>query len=402
MDMKKGSRIDRRRHPACDRTHRRSRAHRNAGFKSIFTRRRAGIAVSGAVIALICTMALYAKVHAQAMPGTMTVPGTPPETTAAGGAAPTAPESVGPHVSYTSSPLATNPANPSVKLQASPVGRQEAPDVIVSPTATKMLEHTPPAPNVVLHQWSFTRELPEESLFSQAYMRTREEQAHSISLKEALYIALKNNPAVAAASLEPVLSLQGVRGSWAVFDPDLTGQAGEQKTVTPTTSSLQTGGAKAFVQKSYIWNFAINKTLATTNGTLGATFTNNWFDTNSAFSSVNPAYTPAITLSLSQPLLRNFGNQFATINVRIAESNQKQAQYDYEQQLNDFVLKVGTDLLERCPRRRKFTGGEQGTGGGARPGAPEYDQRQGRSAGASVSEGSAVRRGHRSVQCLSG
>jgi outer membrane protein len=47
--------------------------------------------------------------------------------------------------------------------------------------------------------------------------------------------------------------------------------------------------------------------------------------------------------SLNQPLLRNFGNQFATINVRIAESNQKQAQFNYEGQLNDFVLKVGSD-----------------------------------------------------------
>ena len=97
------------------------------------------------------------------------------------------------------------------------------------------------------------------------------------------------------------------------------------------------------MQKEYIWNFAINKTLATTNGTLGVNFTNNYFSTNSAFASVNPAYTPAIELSLNQPLLRNFGNQFATINVRIAESNQKAAQYSYEQQLNDFVLKVGSD-----------------------------------------------------------
>jgi outer membrane protein TolC len=215
--------------------------------------------------------------------------------------------------------------------------------VVVSPSETNTLEYTPPAPNVVLHQWSLTRELPEESLFSQAYMQTRDENTRSISLKEALYIALRNNPAVAAASFDPVLSLQGVRGSWAVFDPDLTSQLGEQKTVTPTTSSLQTGGSKAFVQKEYVWDFAINKTLASTNGTLGATFTNSYFSTNSAFASVNPAYTPAITLSLNQPLLRNFGNQFATINVRIAESNQKQAQFNYEQVLNDFVLKVGSD-----------------------------------------------------------
>jgi outer membrane protein len=345
MDIKSSSTTCRR-HSASKRAHRHSGAYRSIGFKSLFNPRSRGVAVSGTALALVCMLGLYAKVHAQAMPGTMTVPGTPlyPQVPPpAAGVAPTAPETVGPHVSYTSNPLVTNAANPSVKLQASPIGRQESPEVVASPTTIKTLEHTPPAPDVVLHQWSFTRELPEESFFSQAYMRTRDENVRSLSLKEALYLALRNNPAVAAATLGPVLSLQGVRGSWAVFDPDMTGQVGQQKTVTPTTSVLETPGTKSYVQKSYIWNFAINKTLATTNGTLGATFTNNWYDTNSFFSAVNPAYTPALNLSLNQPFLRNFGNQFATINVRIAEYNQKQTQYNYEQQLNDFVLKVGTD-----------------------------------------------------------
>jgi len=279
---------------------------------------------------------------------TMTVPGTayPPSTGSPAtsmGAPPLAPESVGPHISYTSNPLSSNPTTPSVELKASPIGKQQSPDVVVEPSETRKLEHTPQIPDIMAHQWSLTSEVPGENIFSDEYMRTRDSNTRSISLKETLYLALKNNPAVAAASLDPVISLQGVRGSWAVFDPDLTGQTGVQKIVSPTTSSLQTGGAESFVQKEYIWNFAINKTLATTNGTLGVNFTNNYFSTNSAFASVNPAYTPAIELSLNQPLLRNFGNQFATINVRIAESNQKEAQYSYEQQLNDFVLKVGSD-----------------------------------------------------------
>ena len=312
-----------------------------------FVCRSAGI--WGLALGLACLLAISAQVRAQTMSGsTMTAPGTayPPSAgSPAGsmGAPPLAPETVGPHISYTSNPLSSNPTTPSVKLKASPIGKQQSPDVVVTPLETRELEHTSQIPDIVLHQWSLTSEVPGENIFSDEYMRTRDSNTRSISLKETLYLALKNNPAVAAASLDPVISLQGVRGSWAVFDPDLTGQIGEQKIVTPTTSSLQTGGAESFVQKEYIWNFAINKTLATTNGTLGVNFTNNYFSTNSAFASVNPAYTPAIELSLNQPLLRNFGNQFATINVRIAESNQKAAQYSYEQQLNDFVLKVGSD-----------------------------------------------------------
>jgi outer membrane protein TolC len=350
MDTKKSSRTQRRRDRASYRAPWRSRIERDIGLKSFFSP--PAVAIFGASLTLTFMLAMHAKVHAQAMPGTMTVPGTPAYPPAAApaigappamGAAPVAPETVGPHASYSANPLLSNQANPSVKLKASPIGKQELPDVVVSPSETKTLEHTPPAPNVVVDQWSLTRELPEESIFSQAYMETRDENVRSISLKESLYLALRNNPGIVAFSLDPVLSLQGVRGSWAVFDPDFTSQAGEQKTVTPTTSSLQTGGAKAFVQKSYVWDFAINKTLATTNGTLGATFINSYSGNNSAFAGVNPAYVPGLTLSLNQPLLRNFGNQFATINVRIAESSQKQSQFNYEQQLNDFVLRVGTD-----------------------------------------------------------
>jgi outer membrane protein TolC len=356
MKMKIRSRTCRRRHPAAEYRNRLARS-LCAFVPDSLLSPRVGVVLMAGALAFTYVIALRGRVNAQAMPGTMTVPGTPatapgapaavpgaPPSSPLGpvtGVAPTAPETVGPHISYSANPLITNQGE--VKLKSTPVGKQETPDVVVSPSETNVLEHTPPAPDVVLHQWSFTREIPEESIFSRAYMLTRDQQARSISLKEALYLALRNNPGIVASSLEPVISLQGVRGSWAVFDPDLTGQLGEEKIDTPTTSSLQTGGAKTFVQKQYIWDFAVNKTLATTNGVLGATFTNNYFWSNSAFAGVNPAYSPALELSLDQPLLRNFGNQFATINVRIAESGQKQAQFNYEQQLNDFVLRVGTD-----------------------------------------------------------
>ncbi len=351
MTMRRGSKPQCKRHTASSAAHKRAAGHGIGRANFVCRRTR----ISGVALGLACLFSISTQVRAQSMSGsTMTMPGAayPPSAGSAGtsyppsigappavGAPPAAPVSVGPHVSYTSNPL----ANPTVKLNASPIGRQESPDVIVPPGETKKLEHTPQIPDIMLHQWSLTDEVPGENIFSYEYMKTRDSKTRSISLKEALYLALKNNPAVVSASLEPVISLQGVRGSWAVFDPDMTGQIGEQKDVTPTTSSLQTGGTKTYVQKEYIWNFAINKTLATTNGTLGASFTNDWYAVNSEFQSVNPSYTPAITLSLNQPLLRNFGNQFATINVRIAESNQKEAQYTYEQTLNDFVLRVGTD-----------------------------------------------------------
>ncbi|HLX37213.1 MAG TPA: TolC family protein, partial [Candidatus Binataceae bacterium] len=56
-----------------------------------------------------------------------------------------------------------------------------------------------------------------------------------------------------------------------------------------------------------------------------------------------PSYSPTLAVSISQPLLQNFGWQFATINVRVAESGQKQAQWTYAQSLQDFIQTVSGD-----------------------------------------------------------
>ena len=82
---------------------------------------------------------------------------------------------------------------------------------------------------------------------------------------------------------------------------------------------------------------------ALTNGTIGLTFNNERAYSNSSFASINPSYVPQLALSVSQPLLRNFGWNFATLNVRIAESSQKQSQWNMEQSIEDFVLRIGTD-----------------------------------------------------------
>ena len=119
------------------------------------------------------------------------------------------------------------------------------------------------------------REVPPESVISEGYIATGDRSARTVSLKEAIYLALRNNPNIQSAQLNPLLSLESVRQSEAAFDPDLTSKIDVEKTVTPSTSILQTGGATAYATKEYDWNFAANKLLSTTNGTLGLTFDNN-------------------------------------------------------------------------------------------------------------------------------
>ncbi len=244
--------------------------------------------------------------------------------------------------SYMPPPATSGP----IQLKGIPVGPQTPPLGSVPISAGNRFDGTGSVatlPNVFLKQWSLGREIPPESLISQEYLRTAELTAREMTLKEAIYIALRNNPQVKAVELNPVSAMETVRQSNGVFDPLLSSQIDVNKSSVPTSSILQTGGGAAFTQKYYDWNFGITKVLSSTNGTVGLVFDNERALSNSFFASINPTYTPTIAMSLSQPLLQNFGWKFATINVRIAESGQKQAQWQYEQSLMDFVQRVAAD-----------------------------------------------------------
>lgn len=197
-------------------------------------------------------------------------------------------------------------------------------------------------PGIFANQMSPTELVPPESIISQSYLRSRDDTVRGLSLKQSIYLALENNPNVKVFELDPLGSQEAVKIANGAFDPALTAESDIMKNVVPVSSPFQSVG-NAFTSKFYDWNFGLSKVSSVTNGTFSITFDNNRTYSNSIFASVNPAYTPQLALSVAQPLLRNFGWNFATIIVRISESSQKQSQWNMAQSLQDFVLQVGTD-----------------------------------------------------------
>jgi outer membrane protein len=230
--------------------------------------------------------------------------------------------------------------------QVIPVPEQPAPDLGAPASRPAPFEHGASVlslPETLLGQISPTERVAPESIISQSYLGSRDDTVRGLSLKQAIYIGLANNPNVKVAELDPLASEEGVEVANGAFDPALTAEGDIMKSVVPVTSPFQVQGSKAFTNKLYDWNFGLSKVSALTNGTLGFTFDNERAYSNSSFSSINPSYVPQLALSVSQPLLRNFGWDFATLDVRIAESSQKQSQWNMEQNVEDFVLRIGTD-----------------------------------------------------------
>jgi outer membrane protein len=236
---------------------------------------------------------------------------------------------------------------PSVSSQTAPTVLPPAlrPQVNIPEQATSRFEQNPvlSLPKVFVQQWWLGSAVPPEALISERYLRTQDMLARRLTLKEAVYIAIRNNPGLTAIQLDPIAAEESVKLANAAFDPDMTSQLDVSKSVVPVSSPFEVEGSKAYTTKNYDWNFAINKVSALTNGTLGITFDNNRLLSNSTFSAVNPSYTPLFEASLVQPLLRNFGWEFATLNVRLAESAQKTVQWNYGSSLNDFIQRIGND-----------------------------------------------------------
>jgi outer membrane protein TolC len=221
---------------------------------------------------------------------------------------------------------------------------QAPPKASTSKAKRAKYERRPGVGNVLVHQWtSVDHSLPAELQPNGGYLEQRDNNATSLTLKEAIYLAVRHNPGLKAEVLNPLAAEESVREANAEFDPLLSSRLDVAKEVSPSITNFSTVGAPAFSRKQYEWNFGVAKLSSLTNGTLFLGFDNDRLQSNARTWTVNPSYNPSITVSLTQPLLRNFGFDFATLNVSLAEHAQKESQYNLEQRLSDFVLQVASD-----------------------------------------------------------
>jgi outer membrane protein TolC len=149
--------------------------------------------------------------------------------------------------------------------------------------------------------------------FTSSAMAADNQKTISLSIGEAVEIALKNNLDLKIESYTPEikqLDLQKIYDGYGFsvgFRPSL------QNNVRKTSSSFLTGNtvSKDFSQ-SYDF-FATKKLLS--NGEISLNFDNGISSTNSTKTEINPAISPGLSLSFSQPILRNAWNGYRQVSI---------------------------------------------------------------------------------------
>ncbi len=158
-----------------------------------------------------------------------------------------------------------------------------------------------------------------------------------LGVDEAVERALKNNTDLAVEKFRPESSAQDVRSAQGAYDPFLTGRIDKNSRTDPPQNAF-TGGDKVS-NESWTWNFGASQLLKT-GGVFDVGFNNAKSTTDSIFTTFNPSYNSSLSLSLNQPLLKNFKIDGARQQLRVSKNNQAISDVQFRQTVINTVAGV--------------------------------------------------------------
>src|SRR6266496_3020153 len=158
-----------------------------------------------------------------------------------------------------------------------------------------------------------------------------------LSLDQAIVLALANNQDLNVTVDAPESTRFSLFQTQGIFDPLVTATLSRSHTEQPAPSQLV--GANVNTSDFTDARAQVSQ-LAPTGGTFALGFTGNKTTTNSTFSFINPSYSSSLTLSMNQPLLRNFGPRTTTWLIRIARNTRDSSYQDFVRSVQTTVNSV--------------------------------------------------------------
>ena len=186
-------------------------------------------------------------------------------------------------------------------------------------------------------QWSPYPLAP--SGFSLEFLRTADPEISAMTLKEAIFVGLKNNPGIEVERLEPFRAVEQTMIEKSIFDPTLNLEFHKDYTIDPHGTTTSTFFQPVQTNQNRDYNVSLRKFLRS-GAQLELSFLNNVFVGSLPNQVLRPQYRPHLGLSLTQPLLRDFGWGLTTIFVRIDENRESISLFGYEAKLAQLVQSI--------------------------------------------------------------
>jgi outer membrane protein TolC len=165
-----------------------------------------------------------------------------------------------------------------------------------------------------------------------------------LSLRDAIALALKGNLDITVEGFNPQLRQQDLTSQKAVYDPSAFLELDRVNNELPPTLNLLTG--QRVLSDLADFNVGLRQTLPT-GGTYELRF-NNQYNHNPQSGSSLPStgFISKFGITLTQPLLKNFGIEANETNIRIAENNSGISQEQLRLRVSNVVTSIKTGYYD--------------------------------------------------------
>ena len=158
-----------------------------------------------------------------------------------------------------------------------------------------------------------------------------------LSLKDAILRTLSNNVSIAVESFNSKVKKETIIESLSEFDATLGLELSTGRKTQQLASAFSSPNRMANDNDN--WDLSLSQKLVT-GANYQFDFTNNRNKTNSKTAGLNPSYSSEFQLSLTQPLLKNFGVDLNKRNIHIANNDVDISDYEFKAKAIDVVSDV--------------------------------------------------------------
>src|SRR6266536_294633 len=163
----------------------------------------------------------------------------------------------------------------------------------------------------------------------------------TLSLNDAIRKALQNNNDIEVARDDVRYAEQQLRAYQGVYEPVFSITPQLIKNVTPQQSSLCGSGSSGKTSTTIInLSPSITKMFETGGGTYTLSFANSRTNTSNSFSLINPYYSSNLSLTITQPLLRNRSIDVNRHLIRVQKKHLEQTDSDFRQRTIAIISQV--------------------------------------------------------------
>jgi outer membrane protein len=159
-----------------------------------------------------------------------------------------------------------------------------------------------------------------------------------ISLEHSVVLALQNNMDIKIERLSPLIREEEIRReAGAFFAPRLGFEAGADRSQRPAGSVL--AGAQVLETQNLDVNTGVSMR-SLSGGVVSLDFRNKRFESNSVFQLFDPQYTSELALTLTHPLLKNFGVNINGLRIKVAQNNLQISKYQLKVVVTNLIVDV--------------------------------------------------------------